>query len=72
MPKNAPYTMWLKKGTYYWCSCGKSGIEPFCDSSHGGTGKKPFEFVINTYEEVSVCGCGKTGRPPYCDGSHDR
>jgi len=72
MPKNAPYTIWLKKGTYFWCSCGKSKIEPFCDSSHGGTGKKPFEFVINTYEEVSLCGCGKTGRPPYCDGSHDR
>jgi CDGSH iron-sulfur domain-containing protein 3 len=72
MTKNAPYTMWLKKGTYYWCSCGKSEIEPFCDSSHGGTGKKPFEFVINAYEEVSLCGCGKTRRPPYCDGSHDR
>lgn len=72
MPKNAPYTMWLKKGTYFWCSCGKSESEPFCDSSHGGTGKKPFEFVITSYEEVSLCGCGKTGRPPYCDGSHDR
>ena len=72
MPKNAPYTMWLKKGTYYWCSCGKSESEPFCDSSHAGTGKKPFEFVINMSEEVSLCGCGKTGRPPYCDGSHDR
>jgi CDGSH iron-sulfur domain-containing protein 3 len=72
MPKNAPYTMWLKKGTYYWCSCGKSETQPFCDSSHAGSGKKPFEFVINTAAEVSLCGCGKTGRPPYCDGSHDR
>jgi CDGSH-type Zn-finger protein len=72
MTKNSPYTMWLKKGTYFWCSCGRSESEPFCDSSHGGTGKKPFEFVSNTYEEVSLCGCGKTRRPPYCDGSHDR
>jgi CDGSH-type Zn-finger protein len=72
MPNNMPYTRWLKPGSYFWCSCGKSETPPFCDSSHAGTGKKPLEFVIRTFEEVSLCRCGKTGTPPYCDGSHAR
>jgi len=72
MPSNTPYTMWLKPDTYYWCSCGKSETAPFCDGSHGGTGKRPLEFVIGKKDEVVLCGCGKTGKPPYCDGSHTR
>lgn len=72
MSENMPYTMWLKPGTYYWCSCGTSETAPFCDGSHGGTGKKPREFVIGAMEEVVLCSCGRTRRPPYCDGSHLR
>jgi CDGSH-type Zn-finger protein len=72
MPENKPYTIWLKQGDYFWCSCGRSETLPFCDSSHAGTGKKPIEFVIGTTEEVTLCGCGRTQTPPYCDGSHAR
>jgi CDGSH-type Zn-finger protein len=70
MSNNMPYIMWLKPGTYYWCSCGKSEIAPYCDGSHSGTGKKPLEFSIRDLEEVSLCGCGRTKTPPYCDDSH--
>jgi CDGSH-type Zn-finger protein len=72
MPKNIPFSVTLGPGTYYRCSCGKSETAPFCDGSHGGTGKKPREFAVGTTEEVVLCGCGRTGIPPYCDGSHAR
>ena len=72
MPKNGPYTMRLRQGEYFWCSCGKSETAPFCDGSHGGITKRPLAFSIRDHEEVSLCGCGRTKTPPYCDGSHGR
>ena len=62
MSKNAP--------TFHWCSCGKSGKEPFCDGTHQGTSFTPVEFVIEEKKTVALCGCQRTKKPPYCDGSH--
>lgn len=61
----------LEKGKeYYWCSCGKTAKEPFCDGSHKGTGKEPVAFKAYSDGDVYLCGCKKTKIPIYCDGAH--
>jgi len=61
----------LKAGErYFWCSCGRSRQQPFCDGSHAGTGFTPVAFKAERDEEVIFCGCKHTGSPPFCDGSH--
>lgn len=57
---------------YFWCSCGKSQKEPYCDGSHKGTEMKSVSFIAETTEKVSLCRCKKTRNPPYCDGSHNQ
>jgi CDGSH-type Zn-finger protein/mannose-6-phosphate isomerase-like protein (cupin superfamily) len=61
----------LKAGErYFWCSCGRSKQQPFCDGSHAGTGFTPVAFKAERDEEVIFCGCKHTASPPFCDGSH--
>jgi CDGSH-type Zn-finger protein/quercetin dioxygenase-like cupin family protein len=61
----------LKAGErYFWCSCGRSKQQPFCDGSHAGTGFAPVAFKALRDEEVIFCGCKHTGSAPFCDGSH--
>ena len=36
-----PIRMEMEPGTYYWCSCGKSSNQPFCDGSHKGSSFSP-------------------------------
>jgi len=72
MPKKLPFSVTLGTGTYYWCSCGKSAKEPFCDGSHKDTGKEPLEFTLAEKKQVVLCACQRTKNPPFCDGSHAR
>lgn len=66
-----PYLVTLKGGrTYFWCSCGRSANQPFCDGSHKGTGFEPRKLVASADEEVLLCGCKRTGDGPFCDGAH--
>jgi len=68
-----PYFKQLKKGrTYFWCSCGLSKRQPFCDGSHKDTGFEPVEYKAKEDgEEVLFCGCKHTKDGPFCDGTHN-
>ncbi len=69
--QKAPYELELEPGTYYWCACGRSRNQPFCDGSHEGTGFEPKEFTIAEKQTVSLCGCKWTADAPFCDGAHE-
>lgn len=72
-PQNAPYAVDVEAGkTYFWCSCGRSKSQPFCDGSHSGTTFQPVAFKAEKTETVYFCGCKKTANQPLCDGSHSR
>ncbi len=66
-----PAYMNLEPGTYYWCACGRSKDQPFCDGSHQGSGIEPVEFTIDSTQRVSLCQCKQTKTPPFCDGAHN-
>ena len=67
---NKPINATLKKGEdYYFCACGRSQNQPFCDGSHAGTSFKPVAFKAEE-EDVYLCMCKHTKNPPFCDGSH--
>jgi CDGSH-type Zn-finger protein len=73
IPQNAPYAVEVEEGKdYYWCSCGRSNNQPFCDGSHQGTDFEPVAFKAEKTETVHLCGCKKTGNAPICDGSHNK
>lgn len=66
-----PYLVTVEAGrTYFWCACGRSAKQPFCDGSHQGTGIVPRKLVAARTEEVLLCGCKHTGGAPFCDGAH--
>jgi len=70
-PQAAPYRLEVEAGkSYWWCACGKSAKQPFCDGSHKGTGFAPIEFKPDAAGTVSFCGCKHSAKAPRCDGSH--
>lgn len=56
--------------TYYWCSCGQSKNQPFCDGSHKGSEFSPTQYKAEKDGTVYFCGCKQSGKGPLCDGSH--
>ncbi|OOO01968.1 MAG: hypothetical protein USCGTAYLOR_01808 [Chromatiales bacterium USCg_Taylor] len=70
--QKAPYALDLNAGTYWWCACGRSRNQPFCDGSHKGSEFSPRQFTLNESQKVWLCGCKQTGSPPYCNGTHKK
>lgn len=60
----------MKAGTYYWCACGLSNNQPFCDGSHKGSSFSPLKVEIETDRMVSWCACKQSAKAPFCDGAH--
>ena len=56
---------------YYWCSCGQSAKQPFCDGSHKGTTFNPVVFKATETKKMYFCGCKVTSNQPFCDGTHN-
>lgn len=65
-----PVAMTLEPGTYYWCACGLSNNQPFCDGSHQVTELTPVQLEITETKKVVLCLCKHTGNKPFCDGTH--
>jgi CDGSH-type Zn-finger protein len=57
-------------GSYFWCSCGRSKNQPFCDGSHIGTSFQPIHVIVEEKQLVKWCSCKHTKTPPYCDNMH--
>lgn len=55
---------------YYWCACGRSATQPFCDGVHKGTGVGPVAYKAEATGKAFFCGCKATKREPLCDGTH--
>ena len=69
--QTAPYQVAVEEGkTYFWCSCGQSARQPFCDGSHKDSNFVPQKYEARKTGPLFFCGCKKTKRPPLCDGSH--
>lgn len=69
--QKSPYGVNVEAGTeYWWCACGRSANQPFCDGSHKGTGLSPVQFKAEAGRTEYFCGCKQTGNKPMCDGSH--
>lgn len=58
--------------TYYWCSCGLSQSQPFCDGSHKGSGMGSKAYTAEKSGKVYFCGCKHSGNGVLCDGSHSK
>ena len=65
-----PHLVDINKGEYYWCACGKSSNQPFCDGTHKGSSFSPVRFEITEDKSVALCMCKHSKNKPFCDGTH--
>ena len=71
--QKAPFPVEVEAGkSYFWCACGKSASQPFCDGSHKDTGLTPVKYEATEAKKVFFCGCKGSGNGVLCDGSHSK
>ena len=70
IPQRSPIVQEMPPGTYWWCTCGSSKNQPFCDGSHKGTGFAPRKTELTERQTVAWCACKHLKNAPFCDGSH--
>jgi CDGSH iron-sulfur domain-containing protein 3 len=71
--QKAPYPVEVETGKdYYWCACGRSSKQPFCDGSHKDTGITPVKYTADKTGTVYFCGCKHSKHGALCDGTHSK
>ena len=68
--QRSPYVVEEPCGKRFWCACGLSANQPYCDGSHKGTGISPMAVEIEEPRRVAWCGCKFSANKPFCDGAH--
>ena len=69
--QKSPYPVAVEAGkSYFWCACGKSAKQSFCDGSHKGSDFTPVKFEATETKTVYFCGCKHSANPVLCDGTH--
>lgn len=73
IPQKTPYAVEVEAGkSYYWCACGKSKNQPFCDGTHQGSPFSPVAYKADENKTVYFCGCKHSANQPFCDGAHSK
>ena len=71
--QNTPIPVEVEAGkTYFWCACGRSKKQPFCDGSHAGTDITAVKYTADADKKAFFCACKHSGKAPLCDGTHSR
>jgi CDGSH iron-sulfur domain-containing protein 3 len=71
--QKGPFAVEVEEGkNYFWCACGRSKTQPFCDGSHKGTGLSPVKYTAEASKKAFFCGCKHSQKAPMCDGTHNQ